>query len=300
MKRKVIVIGANSYIARNLIHYLKINPDNIIVGLYDCADEQLDGEGNYCKVSVLNKDDVSKINMNCDLIYMFVGKTGAANGFDDFDTFIDVNEKGLLNVLNEYRRQNSSAKIVFPSTRLIYKGSESPLNEDSDKEFKTVYAINKYSCEQYLKQYQDVYNTKYLIFRICVPYGTMIKDASSYGTAEFMLSKAKNNENISLYGDGSQRRTLTNIKDLCRVLYEGAINENCLNDVYNIGGENYSLNEMALLIAKKYGVKVEHKDWPELALKVESGSTVFDSSKLDSLLKINYDVKFCDWINEEC
>ena len=60
--------------------------------------------------------------------------------------------------------------------------------------------------------------------------------------------------------------------------------EECVNDVYNIGGEDLSLKEMADMVAAKYGVKVIPVPWPELALKIESGDTVFDSSKLEKII----------------
>ena len=78
----------------------------------------------------------------------------------------------------------------------------------------------------------------------------------------------------------------------------GAISGNCANDVFNVGGENYSLKEMALLIAKKYGVGVDYVPWPQIALRTESGDTVFDSSKLDRAIGSFVTHKFADWVKE--
>lgn len=293
--KKIAVIGANSYIARNLLYVLQQQKPDFCVSLYDYAEVQADHAKNYKQIDILNPVSVAEIDFNCDIIYMFVGKTGSVNGFDSFDEFIDINQKALLNVLNEYRKQESHAKIIFPSTRLVYKGSNFPLKEDAEKEFKTVYAINKFACEQYLEQYQNVFGIRYCVFRICVPYGTLIPNASSYGTAEFMLNRAQKGENISLYGDGSVRRTITYMGDLCRILIEGALDDRYLNDIYNIGGEDYSLAEMARLIADKYHILVEYTAYPALALKIESGSTVFDDSKLQNVCAFKYQMSFAEW-----
>ena len=295
--KKIAIVGANSYIARNVILRLQQRFSEYELKLYDYAEEQVDRQLNYTSINILDKDSASKMDLACDIIYMFIGKTGSANGFDDCDTFLNINEKALLNLLNEYRRQNSKAKIVFPSTRLVYKGKKGKLSEDAEKEFKTIYAINKYACEQYLAQYRNVFGVKYCIFRICIPYGTLISGASSYGTAEFMLKKAQQNENIILYGDGSVRRTLTYMGDLCDILIDGGINDSCENTVYNIGGEDYSLKEMAELIAKKYNVGVDFVEWPEVALKIESGDTVFDDCKLKSVLNYQFKKTFKQWID---
>lgn len=294
--KKVVVIGANGYIARNLTVVLQRDYRDFEVALYGIEEKSIDNYPNYKQVDMTDFDDIKKVVLDCDIIFMFVGRTGSANGFDEYNSFIDANERTLLNLLAEYRRQDSKARIIFPSTRLVYKGKFGVQKEDSEKEFKTIYAMNKYSCEQYLEQYHRVFGVQYTIFRICIPYGTLIKDASSYGTAEFMLSRATKGENIILYGDGSVRRTLTYIGDLCETIIEGAISENTANDVFNIGGEDYSLKEMADLIAKKYGVGVDYIAWPDVALKIESGDTVFDDGKLQNCIKLSNKNQFKDWI----
>lgn len=291
--KKISIVGANSYIARNLIYILK--DKDCELRLYDFADNQTDENNNYFKIDILNESSVENIDFNCDIIYFFVGKTGSANGFDDYATFININEKALLNFLTVYRKANSKAKIVFPSTRLVYKGKKGLLREDAEKEFKTVYAINKFACEKYLEQFNNVYGIRYCIARICVPYGTLIGGATSYGTAEFMVKCASNKKNITLYGDGTVRRTVTYIGDLCSVLADIGFSEKCINDVYNIGGEDYSLFEMADLIAKRYGVEVEYVPYPIVDERIESGDTVFDDSKLKEQLDVEYKMRFDEW-----
>lgn len=298
MMKKIAILGANGYIARNLIYILQNEYPACALELYGIEPSHLDGYSNYKQVDMTDKANIKGINMDCDAVFMFVGRTGSANGFEEYDSFININERTLLNLLNEYRQQASEAKIIFPSSRLVYKGKHGLQKEDAEKEFKTVYAINKFACEQYLQQYHNVFGIQYCIFRICVPYGTLVPGASSYGTAEFMLSKAGKGENISLYGDGSVRRTLTNIRDLCITLIEGALSAQCANDVYNIGGEDYSLKEMAEPIARKYNVSIEYVPWPAVAEKIESGDTVFDSTKLDTVIGRFTNSHFTDWI--EC
>ncbi len=297
MKKKISVIGANSYIGRNLTSVILKKSELYDIFLYDRNENQVDGISNYKCIDILSADSVKNINFDVDIIYMFVGKTGSANGFQDFQSFIDINELALLNILTEYVRQKSTAKIVFPSTRLVYKGKHGSLDENAEKESKTIYAVNKWACEKYLEIYHRVFGVNYIILRLCVPYGTLVPGAFSYGTAEFMLKQAMRGQNITLYGDGSPRRTLTYMGDLCDILLEAALSPIIKNDVYNIGGEDYSLKDMAELIALKYQVAVEMVEWPELSKKIESGDTVFNSLKLDNLLHIQYKETFERWIN---
>ncbi len=294
--KKIAVLGSNGYIARNLIYVLMRDYPDYEICPYGIEANSADQIEKYMTVDMTDQESVKKIDLSCDIVFMLVGRTGSANGFDEYDSFIDTNQRTLLNLLNEYRHQKSNARIVFPSTRLVYKGSKVPQCEDAEKEFKTVYAINKFACEMYLEQFCKVYGVKYTVFRVCIPYGTLIPGASSYGTAEFMLAKAGKGENITIYGDGQVRRTLTHMEDLCTTMIKGAFSERCENDVFNIGGENYSLLEMAKLIAEKYNVGVDLIPWPDISLKIESGDTVFDSSKLDARIYYERIHKFSDWI----
>lgn len=294
--KRIAVVGANSFIARNLIYILNRDYSDVELELYDCGEKQLDGLKNYKQIDVMSLESVMKINLDCDIIYVFVGKTGSKNGFDDYQTFINVNEIALLNILTAYRKQESGAKIVFPSTRLVYGHQNEAQSEENIGELKTVYAINKYACELYLKQYHMIFGVKYCIFRIGVPYGTLVENASSYGTAEFMIQNALDKKEIPIYGDGKQRRTVTYIGDLCRTMIIGAFDERCCNDVYNIGGEEYSIGEMARLIAKKYDASIRYIDWPVIDWKIESGDTVFNDSKLQNIIGNTTQSKFHDWV----
>ena len=123
--------------------------------------------------------------------------------FEQYETFVEINELILLKIIEAYRLNNGTGRLIFPSTRLVYKGRDGLLKEDAEKEFKTIYAINKYSCENYLWMYNNMYGIPYTVFRICLPYGTLVPEASSYGTAEFFMKKATAGENITLYGDGT-------------------------------------------------------------------------------------------------
>ena len=66
---------------------------------------------------------------------------------------------GLLNLLDHLKTLEHKPKIIFPSTRLVYKGKIGiDLTESSEKEFKTIYASSKYNGELYLNMYHNLYN----------------------------------------------------------------------------------------------------------------------------------------------
>jgi UDP-glucose 4-epimerase len=183
------------------------------------------------------------------------------------------------------KETNCNARLVFPSTRLVYKGvKDKELIETDAKDPKTLYAINKLNAEYILEAYHNVYGLNYTVFRICVPYGNLFDNSYSYGTIGFFLNKALNQENIPLFGGGNYQRSFTHVEDICQTIIEASLIPKCNNEVYNIGGETYSLAEVAELFADKYNISVQSVEWPELDYKLESGDTIFSSKKLDQIL----------------
>lgn len=98
------------------------------------------------------------------------------------------------------KESGSTARIVFPSTRLVYKGQQNVLlKEDAEKAPNTIYALNKLACEYMLAMYQKAFGIHYTIFRICVPYGSLIKSGTSYGTLGFFAKGQKSAEYSALW-----------------------------------------------------------------------------------------------------
>ena len=278
---KCAVLGADGYIGRHIVSYLQKRG---ILSI-DCYDIAVTSElPNYHCVDLTDKKTLCYVNLNVDYIFFCVGMTGTYAGFEAYEKYISINEMGLLNLLDSIRHSVYRPKVIFPSTRLVYKGSDKPLKEGDEKECKTIYAANKIACEGYLKAYHDSFDIPYTIFRICLPYGNLLSTDYSFGTVGFFIKQAKSGNDITLYGGGTVKRTFTHIEDLCYQVVEGAFHQDSNGEVYNVGGETLSLCKAAEIIANKYGTKVVFIPWPERDLRIESNHTYFDDTKIQSLL----------------
>lgn len=282
-KKRIAVLGANGFIGKHLVHYLQ-GMGISHIECYDVAQES--SLPNYYCLDLTDKDAVNTMNLDVDYVFLFAGLTGTYVGFDAYEKYVSVNELALLNVLNAIRFSSFRPKIVFPSTRLVYKGMDKALSEGDEKESKTIYAANKLACEGYLHAYYKSFDIPYAIFRICIPYGNLLSTDYSFGTVGFFIKQAKTGSNITLYGGGDIKRTFTHMEDLCRQVIEGAFHPDSNGEVYNVGGETLSLHDAAEIIANKYGVAVEAVPWPERDLRIESNHTYFDDSKIQTLLHL--------------
>ena len=279
--KKVSLIGARGYIGKHLECYLKQKGYEVFS--YDIVD---DDAPNYCRCDVSKRDEWDKVNLNVDYVFMFAGLTGTRVGFDKYEAFTQINEIGLNHLLDAIKDSSYRPQVVFPSTRLVYKGVERALREEDEKESKTIYAVNKLACENLLYAYANFYNIPYTVFRLCVPFGNMLANDYSFGTVGFFIKQAQSKGQITLYGDGKIKRTFTSMEDICRQIEVAVSCPESKNQIFNLGGQVLSLGEAAKIIADKFNASVGYIPFPEADAKIESGSTYFDSSKIEKLTGI--------------
>lgn len=303
--KKAIVFGANGFLGLNLCYWLLENYFHVhAVALENeiKTKEHFDSPHfEYSSLNLLDKPAILNLDLSqYDLIYIFAGKTGTKAGFAEYESYIESNEIVLLNLLDAYVQQEAKGRIVFPSTRLVYKGQKGRLLDEADeKEGKTIYAINKLACEQILAAYKNAFNISYTVFRICVPYGQLIPGNYSYGTLGFMLKQAREKGEITLYGDGEPSRTFSHVKDICTVVGEVSMLSSSEAQVINIGSrDNYSLRTLAEKIGDSLGVKVSTVEWPLLDAAIESGDTMFSDNKLQGIFPYDYYGSIDKYLNE--
>lgn len=277
--RKVIIIGNKGYLGSNLEFYL----ENLGYEI-QCFHRN-------SEVNLLDEEFLKSIEFkNADLIFFMVGRTGTEEGFEKFENYIEANEILLLKILYEIKEQGFKGRFIYPSTRLVYKGATKRLlKEDDEKETKTVYAANKIFAENILYAWGNYFGLNYTIYRICVPYGHLIDSSYSYGTMGFLTNQAKKNGKITLFGDGEIYRTFTHVEDICEIMLEASKHKSTEKGIYNIGGpDNTSLRNLGTMIAKKFGAEIQYVPWKDNYLKLESGDTMFDDSKLKEIVKVKY------------
>jgi UDP-glucose 4-epimerase len=88
--------------------------------------------------------------------------------------------------------------------------------------------------EAYLRSYYQEYGLNFTIFRFFNTYGP--KQSADFVMSKF-LNSAMNNQDITIYGDGSQTRTFCYIDDNIDACLNAFYNDLLVNDVANIGND---------------------------------------------------------------
>jgi len=286
MPQKCILFGHKGYLGRHLAAELEKNGDEVILSLGN--------DGN--RLDLAEKANLGKIDWDVDIVYFFAGTTGTKESFISPKESLINNNLALLNVLDSIQQSKFRPRVIFPSTRLIYKGSDLPLSENSMQSAKTIYAANKIACEHYLQAYSAAFDIPWTALRISIPYGNSFGSQYSFGTLGNFFRQAKNSGRISIYGSGTGKRTFTHVVDICRFTVLAAGHPKTINRAYNIPGEELSLFDAAALVSKFMKVAIEKQDWPDLDQRIETGSTVLDGAPLLQILQTSPIYKFAEWL----
>ena len=154
--------------------------------------------------------------------------------FKNPHTTFSVNAGGTRKVV-EYALRNGS--------KLIYSGSSSKHHNPE----LSPYAMSKYIGEEWIKLYKTVYSFNAEIVRFYNVYGPgELVDSHMAAVIGIWRSQLKNNQPLTIFGDGKQRRDFTHIDDIVDGLIRIAESDEKHEDAWELGtGKNYSIKEVA-------------------------------------------------------
>jgi UDP-glucuronate decarboxylase len=262
MKRKILVTGGAGFVGSCLAQRLVDDPenyvvivDNLLTGSEEKIPVSVHENVRFIKADVNDFSDISSIFHAFQFEYVFhyaalVGvKRTLANPVMVLN---DLN--GIRNILN--LSKNTGVKRVFYSSSSEVYGEpvEFPQNEHTTPlNSRLPYAIVKNLGEAYLRAYNQEFGLEFTIFRFFNTYGP--KQSTDFVMSKF-LRAALANQDITIYGDGSQTRTFCYIDDNIDACLKAFYSDQVINDVVNIGNDyEISILDLASKIIEVAGSK---------------------------------------------
>jgi UDP-glucose 4-epimerase len=231
---------------------------------------------------IRDADKVERVIRDQQVIFNLAGKSGAADSNKTPLNDLDINCRGHLTILEACRSFNPGVAIVFPSSRLVYgKPRFLPVDEGHPVAPESIYAAHKLAVENYHLIYGHLYGIKATVLRITNPYGPLqVGDARAYGIANRFIQAAVRGEQLTVFGEGEQRRDYLYIDDLVHALLLAGAKEEARGKVYNIGDDrSASLMELAqLAVATAGSGTITQIPWPEDYRAIETGDFQSDIS----------------------
>ncbi len=196
----------------------------------------------------------------------------------------ELNCIGHINVLMGCKNYNPTAKLAYPGSRLQYgRIHHLPVNETHPREPLSIYAIHKNTAENYYQAFYKHYGIRSVCFRITNPYGPRSQMKSSgYSLINWFIRQAMDGKNITVFGEGQQKRDYIYIEDLVTGMLTAISNPVSDGQVYNLGsGQPTKFYDMAEAVVKAVGQgRVEKVPWPKNYDNFETGDFYADISKI--------------------
>ena len=172
---------------------------------------------------------------------------------------VNINCIGTCTVL-QCAREAGVKKVMYSSTSSAYGLNDPPNTEDQPEDCLNPYSVSKIAGEKICKMYTDLFDLPTVIFRYFNVFGERAPTKGQYAPVIgiFMRQRAAG-EQLTIVGDGEQRRDFTHIDDIVEALYKIGIGNYKHNDAWELGtGNNYSINEVYQMFKNKFNVECNH------------------------------------------
>ncbi|MDD3323335.1 MAG: NAD-dependent epimerase/dehydratase family protein [Paludibacter sp.] len=262
---KALVTGCAGFIGSHLTERL-LKEGYEVVGV-DCFTPYYSKnikDNNLC--TALNDDNFEFINKDLlsidkypDVDYVFhqAAQAGVRASWGKyFDTYLEYNIR-LTQKLLEYYKDSNIKKFVYASSSSVYGNTdELPMNEKSLLNPVSPYGVTKLAAEHLCSLYCTNYNTPTISLRYFTVFGP--RQRPDMAISKF-VSKILNDEEITVYGNGSQTRDFTYVDDIVEANFLAATSD-VVGEVVNIGGgNNITVNDLIKQIELTVGKQAKIK-----------------------------------------
>ena len=212
----------------------------------------------HCINTIINKEILEKFIKESHIVVHLAATVGVKLVVEHPIQTIYNNIIGTSNVLELACQYNK--KLLLTSTSEVYgKSNKTSFCEDDDlligppTKSRWSYACSKALDEFLALSYAQEKRLSVIICRLFNIVGP--RQTGQFGMViPRFIQQAKNNQPISVYGDGTQTRCFTYVKEVTKILIELSQNPKALGEVINIGStEEISIKNLAEKIIAKIG-----------------------------------------------
>jgi len=205
--------------------------------------------------TILNHDKLLELTGICDVVYHLAAAVGVQTILDKPLESIVTNIQGtekVLEMCNKFKK-----RVLIASTSEVYgKHMHAPLVETDNiiygpsSKFRWSYAASKLMDEFTALAHHRTSGLEVIITRLFNTVGP--RQTGAYGMViPRFVAQALNNQPITVFGDGTQTRTFTYVKDVVAALMRLMASDQSVGEVINIGGvEEITILELARKIVE--------------------------------------------------
>ena len=237
------------------------------------------------KGDVRDFDLLEKVMRDVDVVFHLAAQIHVDRSYIEPKLTYDVNVMGTQNIL-EVARIYDAKKVIYASTSEVYgSGEYSPMDENHPMNAPHPYGASKIAADRMCYAYIQTYGMDISIVRCFNIFGPRQRDLGYGGVISIFTRRVLNDVLPIIYGDGTQTRDYTYIKDAVRA-YDLVLNHNKpITEPINFGtGKEVTIIDLANKIIDLCGKKGEIKPVHVGARIGEVKRLIADATKAKKLL----------------
>lgn len=261
---KALVTGGAGFIGSNIVKELvdrgveTVVLDDLYLGSTDNL-EEVEDDIEFIEGSVLDREKVEEAVEGCDTVFHQAARSSSPMHQEKPLEGARVNVEGFVNTA-EAALDAGVEKIVYASTSSMYGSVEPPHSEDMGEVPTNLYTASKMSRERYAQVYSYNDRIETTGLRYFSVYGPHERSKGKYANiVTQFLWKMMNGERPVIWGDGSQTRDLTFVKDIVQANMLAAERREELDGQYfNVGtGRDVSFSQVVEKLNDVLGTDIE-------------------------------------------
>lgn len=262
---KILVTGADGFIGSHLTeHLVRLGHDVRAFTLYNsfgtwgwldhCAPD-VKGKFEVFAGDIRDPHGVKTAMQGCDAVLHLAALIAIPYSYHSPDTYVDVNVKGTLNVVQAARELGVS-KVVHTSTSEVYGTARFvPITEEHPLQGQSPYSASKIGADQIALSFHASFGTPVAVLR---PFNTYGPRQSARAVIPTIITQIANGARQIKLGALHPTRDFSFVTDTARGFVAALESEAAIGQVTNVGSSfEISIGDTAALIAEVMGKEVE-------------------------------------------
>lgn len=203
-------------------------------------------------INKIKKNDINFKNIDC--VFHLAAIADIVPSINNPKPYCETNIMGTINIL-EAMRYNKVKKIIYTASSSCFGiPKKYPTDEFSKIDTRYPYAFSKHVGELTIQHWARVYKIDYVSLRLFNVFGTRSRTTGSYGAVMGVFLRQKlSNKNLTVVGDGKQKRDFIDVRDVVTALIKSMYLKNKKNVILNIGSSKpIRIIDLVMLLSTKY------------------------------------------------
>lgn len=265
---KSLILGSSGFLGKHLTQ--KLLELGHQVTCFDISHTPMFANAMYIDGFFSKETNFEKLVHDHDIVFHLISSS-FPNSTIPYEQEISENVFATLKLMEACVKQPGTRLVFISSGGTVYGQSKKgvPFNEQDETTPIASYGIQKLMIEKYLHLFHHQYGLDFKVVRLANPYGPGQNPKGAVGAIAVLLDRAKNDEVITIFGDGSSVRDYIYIDDAIQGLVNIALSETSEKVVNLGGGQGTSLTQVLESIQKVTGKSLTIDYLPQRSTDVD-------------------------------